>query len=104
MQRKRSCKGAYCVSLCIVGEFREYHLDDLIPSKNDRAVFCHNSEGEMWALLIEKAYAKAHGGYWNIGAGGQSENALFDLTGAPCEFLRLSDEGVKESLFSRVHD
>lgn len=41
----------------------------------------------MWSILVEKAYAKAYGGYNNIGSGGQGHYALFDLTGAPSEVL-----------------
>ena len=102
LQRKRSPKGAYCIALCIVGEFREFHIDDTIPVLKGRAVFCHNTHGEMWALLIEKAYAKAYGGYWNIGAGGQSEYAMFDLTGAPTEFLRFETQEERSQLFGRI--
>ena len=46
IQRKRSPHGAYCVALCICGEFREFYIDDLIPVKKDRVVFCHNSMGK----------------------------------------------------------
>lgn len=104
IQRKRSPKGAYCVALCIVGDFREFYLDDLIPTLNDEVVFCHNSQAEIWAILIEKAYAKAYGGYWNIGSGGQSENALFDLTGAPTEYLKCEEFEKIDKLFDRINE
>lgn len=103
IQRKRSPKGAYCVALCIVGDFKEYYIDDLVPTQGSRVVFCHNSEAEIWAILIEKAYAKAYGGYWNIGSGGQSENALFDLTGAPTEHLKTEEFDNLDVMFKRIH-
>ena len=44
----------------------------------------------MWAPLIEKAYAKAYGGYYNVGAGGYGHHAMFDLTGAPSELININ--------------
>lgn len=104
IQRKRSPKGAYCVALCIVGDFKEFYIDDLVPTLHDRVCFCHNSQAEIWAILIEKAYAKAYGGYWNTGAGGQSDNALFDLTGAPTEMLKCSEFEDLDKMFNRIHE
>lgn len=105
LQRKRSPKGAYCVALCITGEFREYYIDDMIPVKKNKVVaFCNNKDGEIWAMLIEKAYAKAFGGYWNIGDGGVSSQSLFDLTGAPSEIVRWESEKQKDELFDQIYD
>lgn len=44
----------------------------------------------MWSILIEKAYAKAYGGYHNIGMGGTGDYAFFDLTGAPSESINFT--------------
>lgn len=44
----------------------------------------------MWSILIEKAYAKAYGGYHNIGMGGSGDYAFFDLTGAPSEAINFT--------------
>ena len=41
-------------------------------------------------MLVEKAYAKLFGAYWNIGLGGCAVNALKDLTGVPSEIVKLS--------------
>ena len=100
-QRSRSPKGAYCVSLCTVGQFKDFYLDDIVlcrrigngnrPSNNKTTTidlaFAQNNELEMWVLLLEKAYAKAHGGYYNIAQGGFGHHAFFDLTGAPSECI-----------------
>lgn len=105
LQRKRSPKGAYCVALCITGEFREFYVDDMIPVKKNKIVaFCNNKDSEIWAMLIEKAYAKAYGGYWNTGDGGLSPNALFDLTGAPSEVVRWETKKQEQDLFQHILD
>ena len=41
-------------------------------------------------MLLEKAYAKAHGGYYNINKG-YSREALRDLTGASCKSIYTED-------------
>ena len=49
---------------------------------------------EIWVLLIEKAYAKLHGGYYQL-RGGFVNEALLDLTGCPSTSYDLDDEFVK---------
>ena len=98
-QQKRSPKGAYSVNLCINGQFREFILDDMFPVKRNQIVFGYSEEKDIWAMLLEKAYAKAYGGYMNIGAGGLAENTLFDLTGMPCETITWEEEEIQNRLF-----
>jgi len=103
LQRKRSPKGAYCVALCIGGAFKEYYIDDLVLVRPDNVVkCCYSKEGEIWAILIEKAYAKAYGGIWNISNGGQSTDALMDLTGAPTEWIDLTEKENLPGLFEKI--
>jgi hypothetical protein len=47
----------------------------------------------MWLPIIEKAYAKVHGGYAKITEGRPYE-ALIDFTGKPTMSLSLRDEAV----------
>lgn len=54
----------------------------------------------MWAPLIEKAFAKIHGCYENLGLG-SIEQGLRCLTGAP--LLRTSLEGLSPSFPSVEH-
>ena len=54
-----------------------------------------NNDFEIWAMIIEKAYAKLYGSYQNI-IGGFVDEALADLTnGAPARFDFTSDEVKK---------
>lgn len=49
---------------------------------------------ELWAILLEKAYAKLHGSYERI-AGGLSSDALRDLTFAP-SFAYVDEEVTQD--------
>jgi Calpain family cysteine protease len=57
----------------------------MIPTTRTTA-FCDVFEGQLWAPLVEKAYAKAHGSYQQL-SGGFIQEALQDLTGAPTETI-----------------
>jgi hypothetical protein len=45
-----------------------YALPVVVRHQNG-AVFSHSKTNEMWTLLLEKAYAKLHGGYQQIETG-----------------------------------
>jgi calpain-15 len=60
-------------------------VDDYFPIIGPgRPAFARPTEGqnEIWVMLLEKAYAKAYGGYYRLNLGRAGE-ALRDLTGAP---------------------
>lgn len=67
-----------------------------------RPVFSLSKTGELWPLILEKAYAKLHGSYQRIEAGAMSE-ALEDLTGAPTQLLSAQKLHVEE-LWARMQD
>jgi hypothetical protein len=91
-QTTNNKKGIYSVYLCKTGVFEEVLLDDYFPAKHGKKFkFCHSRNGDIWAMLIEKAYAKMFGAYWNIGLGGCAVNALKDLSGCPAEIVSLND-------------
>lgn len=81
------------------------------PAAVLRPVFSISKTGELWPLVLEKAYAKLHGSYQRIEAGAMSE-ALEDLTGAPTQLLKLSaqklpieeKEQTCEELWARMRD
>lgn len=78
--------GCYCVALCINGIWEDIIVDDFFPCRlnSNSPAFNHTIHNEIWAMLLEKAWAKAHGGYMNIDSGVIGE-ALRDLSGAPCK-------------------
>lgn len=101
IQQNKSPVHAYCVAICKTGAFRAYVLDDQFyylnkefnPLEIESFAFARSAQHELWAGLIEKAYAKAIGSYWSIRLG-RSDQALFDLTGAPCERLNFHSVSV----------
>jgi len=82
--------GLYAVWICDNGTWKPILLDDYIPCRpyhgNYFPVFSQCKRGELWVALLEKAYAKLHGCYYNI-ENGLCHYALRDLTGAPVEEL-----------------
>ena len=95
--------GMYSVNLNADGVFKEIIVDGMVPVEYNRPKFCHSTEAAncLWPILLEKAYAKHYGGYWNIGGAGAATRALKDLTGAPTEFLKTGDKSADE-LFDAI--
>ena len=88
--------GAYFVALMKLGNWNNVLVDDYLPtirnpSRVDRLIGASSLENEMWVSILEKAYAKQFGGYYEIGNGGDPRICLNDLTGAPCEMLRIEN-------------
>ena len=66
------------------GQPRVIVVDDQFPYDpyKEEWAFSRTSQHEIWVLLLEKVWAKAHGSYLRIEAGVTGE-ALPFLTGAP---------------------
>lgn len=56
-------------------------VDFYFPVSGVKAAFAKAGDGELWVMVLEKAYAKLMGGYDNIGKGGDPAEALAALTG-----------------------
>lgn len=78
------------------GEWQSVIIDDYIPCyPNGDPLFSKSRDNSIWVLLLEKAYAKLHGGYKYL-TGGIPSEALQDLTGSPTTSLNFKDAIVKQ--------
>ena len=55
--------GIYLVTLFVNGVEKPVIVDDYFPVKGNVAAYCHTRDGEIWAMILEKAWAKLHGSY-----------------------------------------
>jgi hypothetical protein len=80
--------GYYEVVLFIDGEWQIVILDDYFPvsNKDNSFLFCKPNSCELWAILLEKAWAKVNGGYLNT-VGGICGEAIHALSSFPYESL-----------------
>lgn len=88
-------QGVYKVRICKGGIWREVLIDDFVPCfPNSGPIFSRNNQNELWVMLLEKAYAKLHGGYKTL-SGGLPSQGMQDLTGCPTSSFKFSDAKVK---------
>jgi hypothetical protein len=82
--------GYYELVLFIDGAWKKVPIDDYLPfmKGTDKHAFSQPNGTEMWALLLEKAWAKVNSGYGNVILGEVSD-ALQALTGCVCNADKL---------------
>jgi hypothetical protein len=82
---------------------REVLVDSFIPvDQNDKPLMARNHGPELWVIILEKAYAKLHGGYSKVPST-LTENALFALTGAP--YMKLyTNQFTGDDLFAKIFE
>ena len=61
-------------------------MDDYIPIKYKQPAFTKSNDHSIWVMLLEKAYAKAFGSYYNIQSGCSTE-VMTALTGCQTDNL-----------------
>jgi len=101
-------QGRYCLKFYKEGNWINVYIDDSVPcSSLNRPLFTRPAkEEEIWACLIEKAYAKLHGRYEAL-LGGHVEYALRDITGGavskvPLDTTRRWTVVEKDTLWARL--
>lgn len=99
--------GYYEVCLKIDGEWNVVILDDLFPCSktSKKPIFAKSKGHELWAILLEKAWAKVNGGYINTVAGMASE-VIECLTNFPYEYNQTSEaldsDEQKQALWEKI--
>lgn len=78
----------YAVKFFVDGEWIIYKTDNMFPCDQGQVLYAKPNNYEIWALLLEKAFAKIYGSYQAID-GGYSTEAFFALTGAPNIYISL---------------
>lgn len=92
--QKANSNGFYYIRLNINGVWRYIAVDNKLPYSGEEALGAqsfNDNESELWAALIEKAYAKAYSGYDVFARNVPREFYLRDLTGAPVRKYLPSD-------------
>lgn len=85
LTQKYQQDGIYRVKFCKNGIWSVVTVDDYFPcTEHGGPIFSKAHGNELWVLLLEKAYAKLHGNYFNL-RGGFAYEGMMDLTGAPTE-------------------
>ncbi|XP_042211063.1 LOW QUALITY PROTEIN: calpain-A-like [Homarus americanus] len=85
------------------GEWVLVCVDDRLPTKDGHLIFARSSDPtEFWVALLEKAYAKLHGSYEAL-EGGQSMDAMVDLTGGLAERLEIAEMPDKMKLYKLLN-
>ena len=84
---KVNASGIYIVQLWVNGKLQPIVVDDYIPveAESGEPVFCKSKNKEIWAIILEKAWAKLNGNFARS-ASVYSNYASIALTGTPSEY------------------
>jgi len=103
--QKVNSAGIYLVTLYVNGVKTPVIVDDHFPSVHGQAAFCGVASqaeyGEMWGMLLEKAWAKLHGSYGRT-EGGQTAHAAQHMTGLPTQAFKHNEEPDKDAFFKKM--
>jgi len=78
--------------VCKSGVWSEVTIDDYMPCQLESSpLFTRTNGNELWVQLLEKAYAKFHGGYKQLDQESHPNEALSDFTGFPTVVFDIAD-------------
>lgn len=84
-------------------EVQTVQIDGKLPVDGGGDPYVHNGNNELWPMLMEKAFAKQHGGYTAIGSGAEAGSALMAVTGAPLDHISNKHSSTDE-LWAKLSD
>lgn len=95
--------GIYCFLLFYDGEWNNIIIDDkfAFSKNNNEFLFSKCSENELWLSLLEKAYAKNYGSYFNL-KNGNIFDCLFDFIGVTPFVLKIQNFDNRNQLFDII--
>lgn len=102
--KKKNAAGIYMIYFYVNGKKTGVVIDDYIPCRGGRPFATSTKTNELWAILLEKAWAKLHGTYARIEAGLPSF-ACMHLLGTPAESLwhgDFEDESAKDAFWKKL--
>lgn len=84
--KKENMEGYYEIVLFLDGEWQIVFVDDYLPVEKgtNNLIFSKPNGSELWAVLLEKAWAKVNGGYI-LTISGWPSDPLTAFTGFTCE-------------------
>ncbi|GLG94831.1 uncharacterized protein GBIM_01938, partial [Gryllus bimaculatus] len=88
--------GCIVIRLWHMNHWRDVEIDDRLPVQHDEPLYGRSScKNEFWMSLVEKAFAKFHGGYENLNSG-QLTEGFINLTGYSVRSIEFSEEEFKD--------
>ena len=100
--KKVNSAGIYLLYLYVNGIRTPVIIDDYFPCyKSGKIAFCKSQQNELWAMLIEKAWAKLHGTFVRT-EGNLPCFAYSHLTGVPSSNTSHESVKNKEKFFQEL--
>ena len=78
---------------------------DLFVKDDGTPIYTHSPSGELWPMILEKAYAQHMGGsYEAIGQGGKAGDVVRAFTGEPYMMHNMEDAHSHQEVFETIRD